>query len=129
MECTSVAVQTEHVRTDGKPDEVLHSAISVEVFSMLLLAVKSNNMEPNILARLNIFHRTDFVTLSTMKQFQLPQVKSYSVSPRRGAVIHKKAFRVALSGTCRKGSNHLLDPEWLRWGQRVKLNYWNSCIC
>uniref|UniRef100_A0A1I7VET3 ACT domain-containing protein n=1 Tax=Loa loa TaxID=7209 RepID=A0A1I7VET3_LOALO len=51
----------------------LEGNISREVLNLLLMTVKSNNEELNILGRLNIFHRTDSVTLSMIKQYHLPQ--------------------------------------------------------
>lgn len=72
MHCISVGVQTEQISTSATT--LLKGNISTEVLNLLLATIKSNNEEVNVLERLNIFHRTDSITLSMMKQFQLSQV-------------------------------------------------------
>ncbi|VDK89457.1 unnamed protein product [Litomosoides sigmodontis] len=71
MRCVSVGTQTEQLQTSAS--SVLKGDISTEVLNLLLVTVKSNNEELNVLERLNIFHCTDSVTLSITKQFQLSQ--------------------------------------------------------
>lgn len=72
MRCISIGTQIEQISTSI--NTILEGNISNEVLNLLLMTVKNNNEEPNILARLNVFHRTDSVTLSMMKQYQLPKV-------------------------------------------------------
>ncbi|CAG9540050.1 unnamed protein product [Cercopithifilaria johnstoni] len=71
MPCISIGIQTEQISTSLST--ILKGNISNNVLNLLLMTVKNNNDELNILARLNVFHRTDSVTLSMMKQYQLPQ--------------------------------------------------------
>ncbi|VBB35146.1 unnamed protein product, partial [Acanthocheilonema viteae] len=71
MPTISIGIQMEQISTSSSI--TLKGNISIEVLNLLLMTVKSNNEEINVLARLNIFHRTDSVTLSMMKQYQLPQ--------------------------------------------------------
>uniref|UniRef100_A0A1I7V789 CNH domain-containing protein n=1 Tax=Loa loa TaxID=7209 RepID=A0A1I7V789_LOALO len=71
IRCISIGTQTEQMSTTVSTN--LEGNISREVLNLLLMTVKSNNEELNILGRLNIFHRTDSVTLSMIKQYHLPQ--------------------------------------------------------
>ncbi|VIO97091.1 Uncharacterized protein BM_BM17668 [Brugia malayi] len=72
MQCVSIGVQTEQF-SSSISNTTLKGNISNEILNLLLETVKSNNEELNILGRLNIFHRTDSVTLSMIKQYQLSQ--------------------------------------------------------
>uniref|UniRef100_A0A915Q212 Uncharacterized protein n=1 Tax=Setaria digitata TaxID=48799 RepID=A0A915Q212_9BILA len=67
----SVGVQT--VQMSNIVSSASEGTISEDVLDLLLETLKSNNNEPNILARLNIFHRADSMTLSVMSQYQLAQ--------------------------------------------------------
>ncbi|VDM16689.1 unnamed protein product [Wuchereria bancrofti] len=73
IQCISIGVQTKQI-SSSTSNTILKGNISNEVLNLLLKTVKSNNEELNILGRLNIFHRTDSVTLSMIKQYQLSQV-------------------------------------------------------
>uniref|UniRef100_A0A1I8ENF8 Uncharacterized protein n=1 Tax=Wuchereria bancrofti TaxID=6293 RepID=A0A1I8ENF8_WUCBA len=72
IQCISIGVQTKQI-SSSTSNTILKGNISNEVLNLLLKTVKSNNEELNILGRLNIFHRTDSVTLSMIKQYQLSQ--------------------------------------------------------
>ncbi|VDP26197.1 unnamed protein product [Onchocerca flexuosa] len=71
MQRIHVGTQTEQTATSVST--VLKGKISNEVLNLLLMTVKNNNEKRNVLARLDVFHRTDSVTLSMMKQNQLSQ--------------------------------------------------------
>ncbi|KAM3720541.1 Pre-rRNA-processing protein [Dirofilaria immitis] len=71
IQCYDIGIQTEQISTSLSTK--LKGNISNEVLNLLLETIKSNNEEWNVLARLDIFHRTDSITLSMMKQYQLPQ--------------------------------------------------------
>uniref|UniRef100_A0A0R3S151 WD_REPEATS_REGION domain-containing protein n=1 Tax=Elaeophora elaphi TaxID=1147741 RepID=A0A0R3S151_9BILA len=78
MPCISIGIQTEQMLTSTS--SILKGNINNEVLNLILETIKSNNEETNILARLNIFHRTDSVTLSVMKQYQLSQKEELPIS-------------------------------------------------
>ncbi|VDM93001.1 unnamed protein product [Onchocerca ochengi] len=71
MQRINIGTQTEQISTSVST--ILKGKISNEILNLLLTTVKNNNEERNVLARLDIFHRTDSVTLSMMKQYQLSQ--------------------------------------------------------
>lgn len=73
MPSISIGIQTEQT-SPSVSTRTIKGNISNEVLNLLLMTVKNNNEELNILARLNALHRTDSITLSMMKQYQLPQV-------------------------------------------------------
>ncbi|VDN01491.1 unnamed protein product [Thelazia callipaeda] len=69
--CINHGVQTDHMPT--VQSTITDVKISEDVINLVLTALKANIEEQNVLARLDILHRTDFVTLSVITQFQVPQ--------------------------------------------------------
>lgn len=73
MECYNKRVQTDEVKAiERKLDTVI---LDENVINMIMDTVRRNNEKPNLLRRLNAFHERDSVSLTLIKQFEIPKVR------------------------------------------------------